>query len=669
VYLSNETNLVANPVSNGFHIYLRDAEQGTTKLVDADVGGVGSTDEELAAFDLSPDGRHVAFSSPDGLLVPLDRNWAVDVFVRDMVSGTNELASARGPITPETGDGPSSMSQASVSADGRWVAFTSAADDLAPNDNNHESDVFVWDCVGRTMTLVSAGLDGNPALGGISGSPVITPDGRYVAFVSMATNLVVGPTNSGYLNVFRRDMWTGITRLVSVASDGVNMGNGNAYYPVLSEDGRYVTFQSSAGNLLPMRTIGRGIFWRDMNQATNAGFGFNNNMAYGIDVCPSMSLNGRFVGYMGYGFSTNQVRIMTLFVRDTLLGVDAYTNTAFFSPPTSSIREASLSPDGRHMLYRIPAGLPYANTLALDDVMTGTNILTVISTRPLRSSGQWSADGRYCAFLSSTNTSTGSDDGTNKLYVCDTTTGDLTVVDRELEPAGSLTAFFDSPVMSADGRFVSYRTATNMTNPQINLFLFDQFAGTNAVLASECLASNPPAWVSLPSISGSGATIAVSSTDPAFTHYDPNDLNGVEDVFALTPGIGPVLDSDGDGIPDWWMNEHFGHPTGQESDLTRAQDDYDGDGMSNWGEWLAKTDPADKGSRLILVNPVWTRTGVTITWQSVPGVVYCVERTSGVHVEPFSTIQNNITAQGVTTSFTDPYSTNSAAYLYLVRVQ
>ena len=83
-FLSNATNLTANAVSNGFHIYRRNLQSGTTQLADVDTNGAGSTDDELTSLSLSADGQFVAFNSPDGSLVGGDKNHADDVFVRDL---------------------------------------------------------------------------------------------------------------------------------------------------------------------------------------------------------------------------------------------------------------------------------------------------------------------------------------------------------------------------------------------------------------------------------------------------------------------------------------------------------------------------------------------------------------------------------------------------------
>ena len=243
-FLSNATNLVSNAVVNGSHVYLRNLPSSTTQLVDVDTNGIGSTADTLTSLSLSADGQCVAFSSPDGSLVSLDKNRAEDVFVRDLVAGTTEMVSQRdATVIPQAADAFSTLSPSSVSADGRWVAFASPADDLVPNDTNQEPDVFVRDLVNGTNALVSVGFAGGPALGGGSGNPVISTNGRYVVFISAATNLVAGPVNTCG-NVFRRDLQAGTTVLVSVGTDGVSPGNDTASDPVISPDGRYVAFLS-----------------------------------------------------------------------------------------------------------------------------------------------------------------------------------------------------------------------------------------------------------------------------------------------------------------------------------------------------------------------------------------------------------------------------------------
>jgi len=123
------------------------------------------------------------------------------------------------------------------------VAFDSAATNLVAGDTNDTHDVFVRDRqTGRTMrvSVASDGAQGN----GHSFSPSISADGRYVAFYSYADNLVAGDTNSCY-DVFVRDRQTGRTTRVSVASNG-KQGNGSSDYPSISADGRYVPFESDA---------------------------------------------------------------------------------------------------------------------------------------------------------------------------------------------------------------------------------------------------------------------------------------------------------------------------------------------------------------------------------------------------------------------------------------
>jgi hypothetical protein len=142
-----------------------------------------------------------------------------------------------------------------ISADGRFVAFGSLADNLVPDDTNGTYDVFVHDRkTGATkrISVDSAGNQGNEG----SYDPAISADGRFVAFWSAADNLVPGDTN-GTVDVFVHDRKTGTTKRVSVDSAG-NQGNSDSYDPAISADGRFVAFSSWANNLVPGDSNGSG---------------------------------------------------------------------------------------------------------------------------------------------------------------------------------------------------------------------------------------------------------------------------------------------------------------------------------------------------------------------------------------------------------------------------
>lgn len=153
-----------------------------------------------------------------------------------------------------------------ISTNGQFVLFESAADNLVAGDTNSASDVFVRDVVNGTTILVSVntnGVYGN----GASYSSVMTPDGRYVAFASAATDLVPGDTN-GISDVFVRNLWNGTTQLASVNAIATNAYTSFSDAPVITPDGRYVTFYSSATNLVVGQTFGGLIFQRDLVAGT-----------------------------------------------------------------------------------------------------------------------------------------------------------------------------------------------------------------------------------------------------------------------------------------------------------------------------------------------------------------------------------------------------------------
>ena len=222
---------------------------GPTQRVSVDSSG-NEGNNTSSSPSISADGRYVAFQSDADNLVPGDNNISGDVFVHDRNTGATELVS----VDSSGNEGNNTSSSPSISADGRYVAFYSVADNLVPGDTNGKLDVFVHDRNTGATELVSVDSSGNEG-NGDSMDPSIGADGRYVAYDSSATNLVSGDTN-GQLDVFVHDRNTGATELVSVDSSG-NEGNNYSSSPSISADGRYVAYDSSATNLVSGDTNGQ----------------------------------------------------------------------------------------------------------------------------------------------------------------------------------------------------------------------------------------------------------------------------------------------------------------------------------------------------------------------------------------------------------------------------
>jgi hypothetical protein len=245
-FTSTGTNLVNNSLAGNCHVYVRDLLGGVTQLLDADTNGVGVGVDAMTVSAMSADGSVVAFDSEN--LLPDNRHLVHDVFTRNVPSAVTTLISAANPALPsQTPDGISGFTSFSVSSNGQFVAFYSDADNLVAGDTNGCRDVFVRDLVAGVNYLVSGNTNGTSG-DYISTDPAISGNGRYVAFTSSADNLVAGDTNNAQ-DVFVRDLLSGTTMLVSVSTNGFYSGNSDSYSPVISANGRYVLFHSKASNL------------------------------------------------------------------------------------------------------------------------------------------------------------------------------------------------------------------------------------------------------------------------------------------------------------------------------------------------------------------------------------------------------------------------------------
>ena len=355
VFPSQATNLVPNDTNGVYDVFVRDLQAGTTERVSVDSSGIQQNGETLsepgATLDdlrwgspsISADGRFVAFTSSAISLLGrdenkryIDTNGRRDVFVRDRQTGTTERisvdssgAQASGGVT---GSGnPSGSFGPSISSDGRFVAFTSSTTNLVANDTNGYEDVFVRDRQTGITERVSVNNSGTQTSGSFSSRPSISPDGRFVAFWSAATNLVANDTNNT-VDAFVRDRQTGTTERVSVSSSGTQGNQGSGETLSISADGRFVTFVSAATNLVANDTNNTSdVFVRDRQTGTTERVSVNNSgtQANGYTDQSSMSADGRFVAFRSA--ATNLVPDDTnlgndVFVRDRQMGITKRVN-------------------------------------------------------------------------------------------------------------------------------------------------------------------------------------------------------------------------------------------------------------------------------------------------------------------------------------------------------
>jgi Tol biopolymer transport system component len=391
-------------------------------VIRASVDSSGTQGDEASTYpSLSADGRYVAFHSWASNLVSGDTNGKVDVFVHDSVTGSTGRAS----VDSSGMQGNADSSGAAISADGRYIAFASNATNLVAGDTNGRMDVFVHDTVTGSTTRASVESSGAQGTG-YSGCAAISADGRWVAFTSDAANLVAGDTN-GRQDVFVHDNVTGSTTRVSVDSSG-GQGNGDCSLTgvaAISGNGRFIAFESESSNLVPGDTNasippfrGNDVFVHDCVTGSTTRVSVDSSGTQGNDMSdsPSVSFDGRYVAFgsmasnLALGDTNGRYDI---FVRDLVAGsttrvtVDPATAVV---PPSHSSRP-SISPDGRYVSFVsaspdiVPGDTNGAYDVFLYDRVSGvTNRVNVdavgAETPHGADSGSVSADGRYVAFYS-----------------------------------------------------------------------------------------------------------------------------------------------------------------------------------------------------------------------------------------------------------------------------
>jgi uncharacterized repeat protein (TIGR01451 family) len=352
---------------------------------------------DIGAQKISADDRYVVFASGSNQLVANDTNGRQDIFVRDRQTGTTTMVSraADGSL------GNDHAGQAAISADGRFVAFVSAATNLVPGDTNGFPDVFVRDLQTGTLVRASVSSGGGQANAGAF-SPSISADGRYVAFASGSDNLVPGDTNVFNVDVFVRDMVLGTTERVSLRPDGSQIVGADSTVPSISADGRrvaFAVFNDTNGGPTPgiQPNLHHGIYVRDLN--TNQTIlvsarpdGTPSELLASRD--PVISANGRYVSFTDWedldptapdSDQENDGPFSDVFLRDLQTSTTTRISLPFpGGPAEESGGLGTVSADGRYVAYSGSND----GQIRIRDRSTGT---TMVITAP----GGVPADGNF----------------------------------------------------------------------------------------------------------------------------------------------------------------------------------------------------------------------------------------------------------------------------------
>lgn len=320
---------------------------GAATITRVSVDTTGDDPNGDSVFPVASDGaRFVAFEGFASDLVPFDTNDTSDVFVRDQVTGVTERVS----VNSDGVEGNRRSRKPSISADGRFVAFLSVARNLVPDDENDVEDVFVHDrATGETrrVSVDSFGIEADRS----SDDAVISADGRFVAFPSSASNL--DPIVTVAIGqIYVHDLVTGITSVVSVDSAGIPSSSGGGTQPAISADGRFVAFSSNASDLVPGDFANRrDVFVRDrqLGITTRLSVSPAGEDGNADSFSPEISADGRFVAFLTGAsnlYGFPDTGQADVAVCDRASGIVFPASLNTAGRPANNIADFALSPDG-----------------------------------------------------------------------------------------------------------------------------------------------------------------------------------------------------------------------------------------------------------------------------------------------------------------------------------
>jgi hypothetical protein len=701
--------LAGGSVQGISQVVVKDVLTGTTTLASADAAGSPANNYSVGA-SISGDGRYVGFISNATNLVSDDAT-GYDLFVKDLSTGAVVRVATDVPAFGDT----RSEYATSLSEDGRYIAFRNRPADAGTS----WTEVFVADLIGRATRKVSVGLEGVTSNGG-SDSARISSDGRYVAFHSLASNLVIDDTN-GCADIFVKDQATGVTTRISQDANG-QQGNAASLTPRISGDGRIVAFQSVATNLAVRDyNSSADVFISERTTAAlslqSARLGATPCGGNGHSMEATLSGDGRYVAFTTWSTDLGRYdgngAAGDIYLRDVVTGTTARVDPGFQF--MGGLAQPSLSGDGRHVAY---ASSPtnFDGFAVVQDLSTGAS--TSVSGPPRRylfesgplmtlrnAAPSLSNDGRYVAFAATYSYRSSSTDA----YIQDLSTGTQTVLTSGtpgVEPqisgdgryvvyangyvyvydrlnATSTVASTDTtgtqaigadPAINTDGRYVAFSsTAENLvaddTNETSDIFVKDLISGVTVRVSTNGAGEQANGPSLSPRISGDGRYLVFQSEADNLV---PDDTNGRKDVFVkdlVTGSIARVNLAD---------------------DGQQANQDCGAAAISSDGRFIAfqtaatNLHPADTSNTLDvyrvwnpLVSPELTLYGTSVAENQPAGTVFGVLATGAASAGPFTytlvagegDVDNSAFAiEGNTLKTTGPFDFETLA-TYTIRVR
>lgn len=593
VFHADFTNLVAGDTNDAADVFLHARVGGATSRVSVPAPGVQAVGGPSAFGVVSADGQTVVFGSGATNLVAGDTNLLAEPFAQTVSSGaTTRVAFLPGggqASGPPFGPSLTATGQAAMSADGRFIAFSSTLATLVVEDVDIARDVFVHDTSTRVTTLVTVGSNGRQGdcrTLMCAGSPAISADGRLVAVVSSADGLAAEDVN-GTADVFVHDQLTRATTQISLATGGMPLAGGPALQVAMSGDGRHVAFDWQTRETVFGNEIEVFVHDRQGGTTTLVSALPNGSAAAAASGGASVSGDGRYVAFASWSpdlvpADTNDT--LDVFVRDVALGA------------TTRVSVTSAGAQG-----------------------AGTSFRPAIS-----------ANGQVVAFLSDASNLVPGDAIGTDVFVHDRLSG-LTTRTSVASGGGQANAATDGltgTALSADGRYLTFSSAaTNLvpddSNAAADVFVHDRVLVLTSRVSLTAGAAQTGYEALSPSMSADGLHVSFETSAPLVVDDGP---------FIDADVYWVHLDGDGDGLPSTWETA-FGLDALVGTGADGAAGDPDGDGRTNADEFGDGTHPrgfvaryfAEGASssffetRLALLNPGTSPAHVLFRFQRAAG--------------------------------------------------